>query len=228
LFDDKLVPFSQGTAERLMAIAKHPVLSNSAHAPTLPTSWTTLYELTKADRSKLKDAIKDGSITPDREDRDQLGALVLVVVESVSGSWNESLDRQLQKGASHRCGVHHGLVGDLRSSLAVPPVIGNGHRAYTTKHGTVAMMDTEAIGKQAADLLTASPRPRLERQFRGPAARIPSLPDPTEGRLLGIVGPVVSVIIRHEGMLLYRTNAISHLWSPRRQVFARSIGGSVS
>jgi hypothetical protein len=77
------------------------------------------------------------------------------------GQWRRWSDREIAK----RCGVHHGLVGELRSSLAVPPVIGNGHRAYTTKHGTIAIMDTEAIGKQGTDLLIAPPRPRLAVHF---------------------------------------------------------------
>ena len=44
LFEDDLVPFGQRTADRLMAIARHPVLSNSTHVSNLPPSWGTLYE----------------------------------------------------------------------------------------------------------------------------------------------------------------------------------------
>lgn len=65
LFGDGLVPFSQGTAGRLIAIAAHPVLSDSAHAPNLPQSWMSLYELTKVPEPTLKNAISDGVITPD-------------------------------------------------------------------------------------------------------------------------------------------------------------------
>jgi hypothetical protein len=42
---DDALPFNERTAERLMKIAGHPVLTNTSH---LPTSWTTLYELSKA------------------------------------------------------------------------------------------------------------------------------------------------------------------------------------
>lgn len=45
----KPVPFGVAAAERLMRVASHPVLSNSAHGPILPQSWRTLYELTKLD-----------------------------------------------------------------------------------------------------------------------------------------------------------------------------------
>lgn len=65
LFDERMLPFDQGTAGRLIAIASHPLLSNSAHAPNLPVSWATLYELTKVPEPTLKGALKDGIITPD-------------------------------------------------------------------------------------------------------------------------------------------------------------------
>jgi hypothetical protein len=68
------LPFGPDTAQRLMVIARHPILSNAAHAPLLPPSWMTLYELTKLD-DKLGDGtlqkkIKDGSITPRLERKD--------------------------------------------------------------------------------------------------------------------------------------------------------------
>lgn len=65
MFDDGLVPFTLNTAERFMKVAKHPQLSNSAHAQTLPPSWYTLYELSKAEPLRLKNALRDGVITPD-------------------------------------------------------------------------------------------------------------------------------------------------------------------
>jgi Protein of unknown function (DUF3102) len=64
------LPFNPGTAQRLMAIARHPVISNAAHAPLLPPSWTTLYELTKLSPEALLPKIEDGSITPKTERRD--------------------------------------------------------------------------------------------------------------------------------------------------------------
>ena len=64
------LPFNPGTAQRLMAIARHPVISNAAHAPLLPPSWMTLYELTKLSPETLLPKIEDGSITPKTERRD--------------------------------------------------------------------------------------------------------------------------------------------------------------
>jgi hypothetical protein len=64
------LPFDRRTAQRLMAIARHPVVSNAAHAPHLPPSWMTLYELTKLPPETLLPKIEDGSITPKTERRD--------------------------------------------------------------------------------------------------------------------------------------------------------------
>jgi hypothetical protein len=64
LFEDGLVPFTQNTAQRLMLIAEHPQLSNTAHVQHLPPSWGTLYELTKVEPKRLTAALNDGTITP--------------------------------------------------------------------------------------------------------------------------------------------------------------------
>jgi hypothetical protein len=58
-----------------MKIAKHPVLSNAAHAPFLPSSWSTLYELTKLPTKKLEAKLEDGTITAETE-RKQVRALI--------------------------------------------------------------------------------------------------------------------------------------------------------
>lgn len=65
LFADNLLPFSQQTANKFMAISENQLLSNPAHGRNLPATWTTLYELTKAEPTTLKNALRDGVITPD-------------------------------------------------------------------------------------------------------------------------------------------------------------------
>ncbi|SFJ53221.1 hypothetical protein [Bradyrhizobium sp. Gha] len=64
------LPFSERTAQMLMKIAGHPVLSNPKHVSLLPPSWGTLYELTKLPDNKLLTGIRDGTITPKLERRD--------------------------------------------------------------------------------------------------------------------------------------------------------------
>ena len=59
------LPFSQSTANRLMKIADHPVISNSAHWPNLPASWRTLYEISKHDPETVEDLLEAGKIKPE-------------------------------------------------------------------------------------------------------------------------------------------------------------------
>jgi len=68
------VRFSANTAEILMKVANHPVLSKSEIAQTLPQSWYTLYELTKLEDEQIVAGIKSGEITPDMT-RSQAAAL---------------------------------------------------------------------------------------------------------------------------------------------------------
>jgi hypothetical protein len=67
MFDGKKLRFGLRTAERLMKIARHPVLSDPTHGSSLPPSWRSLYELTKIFPPSLEDMLADGTINPDIE-----------------------------------------------------------------------------------------------------------------------------------------------------------------
>ena len=54
--------FSTRTAQRLMAIAEHPSLSNPTHVSVLPASWGTLYELSKIDGCTVEKLIQAGRL----------------------------------------------------------------------------------------------------------------------------------------------------------------------
>lgn len=68
--------------------------------------------------------------------------------------WSQWSDREIAR----RCHVDHRFVGRLREKLTgdIPS-----ERTYTTKHGTIAIMDTSAIGKPAAKT-AARDAPRTE------------------------------------------------------------------
>jgi hypothetical protein len=66
MIEDKL-PFGWRTAQRLMEIAEHPILSKATHVSHLPPSWGTLYELTKLPERELTDMLADGRINCETE-----------------------------------------------------------------------------------------------------------------------------------------------------------------
>jgi hypothetical protein len=53
------------TAQMLMKIAGHPVISNANHGSHLPPSWRTLAELARLGDEALEAAIEDGTVRPD-------------------------------------------------------------------------------------------------------------------------------------------------------------------
>jgi hypothetical protein len=71
------LPFSERTAQRLMAIAEDKRLSNPTHVSLLPASWGTLAELTKLSDDEFSSALKQKIISPDmvRADVEQIRAL---------------------------------------------------------------------------------------------------------------------------------------------------------
>jgi N6-adenosine-specific RNA methylase IME4 len=72
---DSQLPFKANTAQRLMKIATDERLTNAAHAPFLPRSRETLYELTKLPTDVFEQKIADGTIHPDMQRSDITGAV---------------------------------------------------------------------------------------------------------------------------------------------------------
>jgi hypothetical protein len=64
------VRFSIRTAQCLMCIASHPLLSKAQHVALLPPSWGTLDELTRVPAAVLEAALEDGRIRPDMKRSD--------------------------------------------------------------------------------------------------------------------------------------------------------------
>lgn len=69
------LPFSSQTAQKLMAVAADPRLSNTAHVRFLPPSWGTLYELTKLDDGEWALAEQRGLIRADVQRSEIAGLL---------------------------------------------------------------------------------------------------------------------------------------------------------
>jgi hypothetical protein len=60
-------PLSERTAQRLMAIARHPILSNPTHVSLLPPAWSTLSALCQLPRETLRLKFESGAIHPGLE-----------------------------------------------------------------------------------------------------------------------------------------------------------------
>ena len=104
----------QDKAERLMKIARHPVLSDSAHARNLPLSWMTLFTLSKIPAAALAQLIEDGSIHPGLE-RKAAERLVERARARNSTNGNAVEARDADHGGDHGGdhGVDHGGDHDL-------------------------------------------------------------------------------------------------------------------
>jgi len=70
MIESDKVPFGWSAANQLMAIAGHSLLANSNHGKNLPSSWRTLYELTKAPDDALGGWLADGTIHPEIQRKD--------------------------------------------------------------------------------------------------------------------------------------------------------------
>lgn len=62
--------FSVSTADKLMSIGRHALLSNSDYSPNLPAAWTILYTLTKVPDKYLLRGFDNGVIRPDMKGKD--------------------------------------------------------------------------------------------------------------------------------------------------------------
>ena len=77
------LPFGLSTAEKLMCIAKHPVLTKSELIPNLPPSWGCLYELAKFPEEAIELLISEGRINCETRASDAKELLKEITMEGV-------------------------------------------------------------------------------------------------------------------------------------------------
>lgn len=80
--------------------------------------------------------------------------------------WAAWSDREIAR----RCSVDHKFVGKLRPPAVTGKILSEA-RTFTTRHGTVAVMDTARIGRKPAEELASAPDPEP------PGAPEPVAPD---------------------------------------------------
>jgi hypothetical protein len=90
----ELMPFTERTAQRLMAIAKHPDISNPTHVSHLPASWGTLYALTPLPAGEIPRRIEAHEITPelDRATAQQWASTYQAAKQETLNAWNQAND----------------------------------------------------------------------------------------------------------------------------------------
>jgi hypothetical protein len=79
------LPFGKRKAQRLMEIARHPVLSNTTHGSYLPSSWRTLSELAQLSEEELEQAVTSGAINPDMTREQARSIRVTATYHNVGG-----------------------------------------------------------------------------------------------------------------------------------------------
>jgi uncharacterized ParB-like nuclease family protein len=77
-----------------------------------------------------------------RSNADKQQAVQLLLADAEWRTWS---DREIAR----RCGVHHQMVGKLRAEASLDD--SSSERTYTTRHGTVAVMDVSKIGAKAGE-----------------------------------------------------------------------------
>jgi hypothetical protein len=113
-----------------------------------------------------------------RTDADKRNAVEIALKDEEWGKWSDNAVARL-------CAVSQPFVGKVRASLktAVSETAPT-RRTYRTKHGTVATMETDGIGKGRTATKAARPSRRAEKGAPAAAAQAPFLGyDDQEGRL---------------------------------------------
>lgn len=90
--------------------------------------------------------------------------------------WSKWSDREIAR----QCAVHHSFVSRIRPSLSPS----DSDRAYTTKHGTIATMNTSAIGRSHDEQEEAMEQPAeaeaVVKKYRGATMFVPEGVDITD------------------------------------------------
>lgn len=92
-FVDRL-PFSERSAQMLMAIADHPDLANANHGADLPASWRTLSVLSQLPAGEIPTRIIAGEITPelDRSTAEGWARVYQLAKQESVNAWTEAVD----------------------------------------------------------------------------------------------------------------------------------------
>jgi hypothetical protein len=167
---DEALPFNERTAQRLMKIAEHPVLTNATHVSRLPTSWGTLYELSKATPKLLEAKIQDGTITP-RLERSQVARKIFGKIPKAA---QHTLDRVKQlRGELDAANAHIAELEAARDAETAPPLTpGPGPE-------TEPEPEPEPVNPEPVEAEVGQPQPEAERPVALATDTVPIAPTET-------------------------------------------------
>jgi hypothetical protein len=160
------LPFNERTAQRLMKIAEHPVLSNATHVSHLPTSWGTLYELSKATPKLLEAKIQDGTITP-RLERSQVARKIFGKIPKAA---QHTLDRVKQlRGELDAAQAYIAELEAARDAETAPPLT----------PGPGPETEPEPVNPEPVEAEVGQPQPEAERPVALATDTVPIAPTET-------------------------------------------------
>ncbi|MEV0382387.1 DUF3102 domain-containing protein [Nonomuraea sp. NPDC050643] len=107
----EMLPFSEATARKLMAISTHPDLANRSHGNDLPASWSTLYVLAQLPPGEIPKRIEAGEITPELD-------------RSTAQTWVSTYAASRQEALNAWSGAVDGLTRALSYAKTYKPPIG--------------------------------------------------------------------------------------------------------
>ena len=139
----KKLPFGTRTAQMLMAIAANPMLADANHGACLPTSWHTLYDLSRLKADELAIAIDQKLIDGDTERKD---------VERIRAAACAKLGRRVRERQPPLPAEPRSFVARLRQHL--------------DEHAL------DALAKDRADQLLDDVAEFIERSLRGTSGEL--------------------------------------------------------
>ena len=156
MINEKL-PFGSRTAQRLMKIADHPILSNPTHVSHLPPSWGTLYALTELPDEVLSDMLEDGKLNCEieRKDVEQIKAQLNVLGHYRWVNLRDALNQLIT--FSTKWSNVHALVERLQHDLDF-------RAGEEYLEGLVDYSKLSAVSKWIADFKAETSRVREERE----------------------------------------------------------------
>lgn len=151
------LPFTESTAQRFMAIGRHPLITNTAYTQHLPAAWFTLYLLTRLD--DLAERLERGDVHPALKQETVAGWVALAAHERRKAAYH---------GGAALTGDRYEIrVGDFRDELTdCGPVDGI---VTDPPYGDEWLPLWADLGKLAADILRpGAPLIAWTGQFRLP------------------------------------------------------------